>query len=1035
MTKTQKSGTTANSAGAAASPPAVSPPIEDLPLPRVRNASANSTLYPMTSITGTDVIITAAVASGVEITVYWAVLGQEHAPLFTAKAEGNGSADVHVPVPAWVVGFCIGKTTTIWYRTPTQSSLRLELTVEVIKPEEMPKPEFLDLTPNGSDRWLDMKEFYGNARIKLCGWPFIADGQLLWVEASSNEHLTPRRFHWILENHRVTEVESQKGFCFVLEILREWLANNVDWSSVTIQAGVTYDGAPGTPPKDPSISHLPENAHEFQRTTTVLRLGNPALRLLPPTLREATYIEGQGYVLNPVNTVNGAHLIVAYDGISPGHKVCVNIKGAPGPGSPELACKVVQSGQTSVVFDVPPSAISANFDNTFVASYTVLSGDVLWPSPELPVKVLALTDLEGIDVDERTGDKLCLNTFTGDATARVARWDYAAPGPGQTCWLHIVGEYEDGRLFHWTILEAEPVKPEWVSGGVSALLSREQLEALADCHEFKLCFAVDFRGSEVLANAVAFRPLTLHMVQASLVLQPPSVLEAVGNVLTIWNGRAGVTARVGYKRISRHHKVCLTWDRGDGTSLSLGPEPGDSDLGHVDFKIPREEVIRAAGKAIPISYSVTSACQQASSGTLELEVSIPVLARRPALRVHQAACPPGQRCYLDLGTFEGDINVFVKDPGEDIEKAWWFILEDQIAYMTCTGPAEDGSPHTISIMHKEPIKLDDLNRLSRTVLREEFERFKDGAELTLRFKCTTDQSQLESDAHEFQTLTLLFKKAIALPAPHVPEANDGVLDFLQLCCEKDAHLVVNPWTRIATDNQVSLSCTGSTVGGGQHSVELLRERPVTPSEVQYGLNIAITNAQLASFANGSEITLQLNVRFPNDALRPFDPVSLKLIKSRQIIERFDGQPNKLLKSGESIRLSTMTITMVQLAAHARGGIYTYGTVGDFMSGPAFGLCIDANGSIIPAQITRFAFIVPCACLRFAYVHLDGKATVRFYGESGALMETRIVDSAKGGRHQWVEFKAGKGKLLASFEVEVGEHGYLDNFTMCSVVDA
>ncbi|MBO0496369.1 hypothetical protein [Pseudomonas sp. Marseille-Q1929] len=721
-------------------------PVNNLPLPQVLHSTANSTLPPMSSTAGTAVIITAAAASGAQINVFWAIKGQEANPVFTTKAQGNGSAGVEVPIPAWVVGYCIAKTLTIWYQVGNDSSLRLELTVEVIDPNDMLKPVFTDLVFFQGSWWLDMAKFPGNAGVELCAWPFIAAGQRLWVEAVGNEHLSPRRFYWILENHVVAEEEAQQGFCFLLEILREWLAENQDWSSVTVHAGVTYDGAHGTPPEDPAISHIPANAHEIPRATANLRLGEPELNLLPPKLREAVYVEGQGYVLNPALTVDGGHIEVTYDRMKPGDHVCVRFEGTPGQGSPVLVCQDVQDGETKLVFPVPASAFSANFGRAVVLSYTVLR-DHLWPSQKLTVQVLELVGLSGIDVEEKTDGKLCLNNFSGPANATVAQWDYIAPG--QICWMWIVGKSEDGTAIYRDILVAEPLKPEWVTDGVSTELARAELEKLADCEVFDIHFAVNFQGLADKAEAIAFRPLQLQMIQAELVLLAPSVREAIGNHLTVWNGRNGVTVRVEYDRMSPHHTITLCWEQA-GVCLALGSKPGNITPGYVDFLIPREAVIHGIGKTVPIRFSVSSRCKQQTSPDLELEISVPV--RLPTPAVTEATPYATQGGILDLRTFVGDARITVEK--------WWFMLLGQIGWLKCIGTADaSGSPHTINVAIAEPITASDLSDgLEKLLPRAELEKLRNETSLVIEYKVTPDVGGVLTRAIAFPALNLQFRK-------------------------------------------------------------------------------------------------------------------------------------------------------------------------------------------------------------------------------------------------------------------------------------
>ncbi|CRM26203.1 hypothetical protein [Pseudomonas sp. 24 E 1] len=722
-------------------------PANQYLLPTVKNATTNNTLYPIDATAGTTVTCPSAIPAGTQITLSVAIKGQEANPVFTAMTQGTGAPNVEVNVPAWVIGYCIGLTVIIWYKTAVGESFRLELFIEVIKPDDMPVPRFTDLSFIDGSWWLDMATFPGDAGVELCDLPFIAAGQRIWFEAVGNEHHAQPRFFWILENHVVTEEEAQSGFCFLLGILRAWLAENDDYSSVTTGAGIIYSDAEATAPEDPRISRLPGNAQLSRRATANLRVREPELTLYAPTIREAVYVEGKGYLINPANTVNGAHVVVAYDGIKPGDKVCVELAGTPGPGTPVLACQVVQQGETSLLFGVPASAISANFGKPIKVSYTVLRGSV-WPSSELLARVLEPTGLSGIDVDEKTGGKICLNTFPGDATVRVSIWDYIALG--QTVCLWITGELGDGSPFHWDILTAETVKSEWVTAGVSAALIRDELEKLADCQVFQIHFSVSFSGSTQMEDAIAFLPLSLEMVQKDLELVAPSVREAVGNLLTVWNGRDGVTVRVAYDGMCDRHTIALCWEQAGGC-LALVPQPGDSVAGYVDFHIPRAAVIHGIGKTVPIRFSVVSRCKHATSPDLELEISVPVCLPTPV--VPQATPPATQGGILDLASFPGDASITVS--------AWWFALAGHHAWLKCTGTNKDGSPRTFYAVQGRRLTHDEvLNGLAAPLIRAELDGLKHDSSLTVTCLVASDGSEHESGATIFPALKLTIKRPL-----------------------------------------------------------------------------------------------------------------------------------------------------------------------------------------------------------------------------------------------------------------------------------
>lgn len=128
-----------------------------------------------------------------------------------------------------------------------------------------------------------------------------------------------------------------------------------------------------------------------------------------------------------------------------------------------------------MVFPIPASAISANLCQKISVSYNVSRAcGGSWESPVKEVQVLDLSGLPSPAVEQATGSTLDLNTFGGDATAMVATWFYLALG--QPCWLWVTGELEDGSPYRFEVLEGQAVTEEWLAGGVTAALARNELQ-------------------------------------------------------------------------------------------------------------------------------------------------------------------------------------------------------------------------------------------------------------------------------------------------------------------------------------------------------------------------------------------------------------------------------------------------------------------------------------------------------------------------------------------------------------------------------
>ncbi|MEX5594641.1 carbohydrate binding domain-containing protein [Pseudomonas orientalis] len=754
---------------AAKSPPAVE---AELPYAIIEHTANNSLLYPIDAIDGTTATLTLP-ANATNVMFYMAVKDQDQ-PSFEPISVENGVNVVDIPA-RWI-SYCIGHTVLIKYTANAAGraleSLTLELEIQQIREEHLvvSRPVFTHAKEEWSTWYLRMQEFTGDEIVAIKAWPMIQPGQRLFVVVAGNQHVAPYRFAWVAKDHVVQEHEAHPDHVFRFTLSRGWLSRLDDYSAITAHLGVIWDTtAPVYPePGDPLLENpLPVNAEDFHLRTTSLLQVDPAQELNPPYLRESVELPPGEWQLNPVNTVNGGHAIVSYAGMFENDHVCAYASG-PGYGPVALGCKDVNEGQTSLSFDVAPLVIAALFNKTMVLNYSVQFNHYQpQSSPDRRVHVLA-PRLTLPCIEEATVGIVDLGTFSGNATAVVPVWDYAKED--EWCWMWVIGTREDGSNYRFDVLQDQPLTAQWLANGVDTPIPRYELKKLADCTSFELHFAASFDGKRNRATAIEFPMQVFSISQEDLVLNAPTVTEAVGNDLTPWNGRNGVHVEVDYAGINPDHTLTANWHRPDGSLWPQLSQPG-STSGPVIFEFPRHAVIESIGKTVPITYTVVNACKQQTSNALELRIAKPLMTRRPHPMVRQAT-PQQQNGIVDLRTFDGDAEVFVKNNDPDSELAWWFILAGQIAYMTCTGTGEDGRPYSTTIMHKEPVQVEDLSELSRMIPRAELEKFKDKTDLEFTFKCTTDESPVESDALEFQSLKLQFRKRYRQMA----DFNSGTLE-------------------------------------------------------------------------------------------------------------------------------------------------------------------------------------------------------------------------------------------------------------------
>ncbi|VVO24727.1 hypothetical protein PS834_04499 [Pseudomonas fluorescens] len=696
--------------------------VVELPAPVLVEAQGQSHIDPLKLLEGATV---RACYDGMseedQIALWWLTTPNNYVDIGSQQGVEAGCIDFHVP-PEYI-GMRLDNF-AIFYYSVTRNGQELpgssQGQVRISLPSNLPEPQVLQ----ASSGTLDLGQLCCDdpVTVYVAPWPFIDTIQLcrLYVGGINPDG---SKFRWSpFDDEPITEEDVRNGWSRTLS--RAELARLKHDSELYLAFSVQF---------------LPGQSRPVYRLFPSLLLNlliEPHLELSAPHLQESVDCGADGWMLNPVNTVTGAHLQVAYDRMCPGDRVCPTVTGTPGAGSPVLECRTVGKGESSVVFQIPPSAISANLEATVSFFYSVSrSCGGSWQSPSREVSILDISGLPKPVVEQATGNVLDLNTFAGDASATVIPWPYVALG--QATWLWVTGELKDGSPYSFEVLSGEALTEEWLSGGVNTPLPRHELQKLADCSDIEVHFAVNFNGQVDRESAKVFRRLVLHITQKDLDLKAPSVREAVDGQLTIWNGRDGVTVRVEYEGISAHHLINVQWVRGDGTILPLEPKPGNNEPGYVDFAIPREAVIQDAGRTVLIVYTVTNPCKLASSQALRLQISVPV--RLPTPEVPQAT-----NGILDLQTFEGGARLTVQ--------VWWFILTGQRVWLKCTGTKKDGSEYTFYLL--QGTLLQNTDGLAELISREQLGLLKHGTRLRVTCTVATDDWDTESKGIQFPVLDL-----------------------------------------------------------------------------------------------------------------------------------------------------------------------------------------------------------------------------------------------------------------------------------------
>lgn len=672
------------------------------------------------------------------------------------------------PIPLNYLTKTMGFTLVVWYEGTVDGKAAVSLVKEVginfysTESSRALAPRLTDEKIFQNTPTYDMHDHEGDENVDIPLPDLAQPGDKIYCTVVTEQFSGKPAFYTVTYGYSLTENDIASSKTLSFPIARGWLARQKPlYESITCQAAWITSGLEAKPPAEvenpDEETRLPANALQIQYRRTAAFIGDQKLEnMTPPHLRQSAFFEDK-WCLNPALTKNGADVDAVNLETYVGDQICFTLSG-PGYETKQLGCVVIKNDGDLASVKLLACDIACFFNQSMMLSYTVQfpSSAEPQPSPERVVSVFVPQFPRPV-IEEATDGKLDLRTFLEkDASAFVPVWDYVQCS--NACWMWITGKGEDDSDHRFDILTKEPVTREWMTGGVKATIPRAVLQKLADCSDFALHFAASFCDNDDLADAYEFPAKMFHIVQEDLILPLPTVREAVGDQLTLWNGRDGVTVRVEYERISHHHKISIQWIKADGTPLTLAPQMGNSDPGYVDFAVPREAVIHGAGKTILISYTVTSACKLAPSKPLALKISLPT--RLPTPVVPEATPPATQGGTLDLRTFIGDATITVND--QNFDKAWWFALQGQRVWLRGVGTLKSGATHTINVYAGKVVTASEVTAgLKEALKREnELELLRDASTLTFTCKVTTDGSPHESQAVVFPTLVLTVRSPL-----------------------------------------------------------------------------------------------------------------------------------------------------------------------------------------------------------------------------------------------------------------------------------
>ncbi|MEX6662567.1 hypothetical protein [Pseudomonas sp. W2-17] len=203
-----------------------------LPLPAVLEATAG-VLVPISVINGVTV----------QISYPNPLLSDVIALLWNGKGDAvlwqDGAATITFTVPPAEIGPVVGKTIDVQYAvrrgTLWSPSPALKLNVLPLMEGDFKMPKVTQAT-DGTLGVLDLSTFTGDAEIIIEPWPFIKEGQRVWLDMTDGTATYP-----ILDKHQVAPGEDTRGISSLIS--RANLDQFPDIATIEFPAKVQLDGS------------------------------------------------------------------------------------------------------------------------------------------------------------------------------------------------------------------------------------------------------------------------------------------------------------------------------------------------------------------------------------------------------------------------------------------------------------------------------------------------------------------------------------------------------------------------------------------------------------------------------------------------------------------------------------------------------------------------------------------------------------------------------------------------------------------------
>ncbi|MDC6382109.1 hypothetical protein BW687_018245 [Pseudomonas graminis] len=217
--------------------------IGELPAPSVLQASAG-VLDPIDALTGATVQVSyASMEAQDSVSMAWLGTPGPGTPADQEKP-GSASGQVDFTVPATVVGANIGRDISVFYRVKRyiaekQSDLTLLRVLPFGNPErDLPHPAITQA--DSQTLTLNLATFTGNGTATVAKWPFILEGQRVWLRLEGETGSGGMHSITLLDSAVLTSAQASAGLS--LSVPRAELEKLGQDTRVTVICNVAFDG-------------------------------------------------------------------------------------------------------------------------------------------------------------------------------------------------------------------------------------------------------------------------------------------------------------------------------------------------------------------------------------------------------------------------------------------------------------------------------------------------------------------------------------------------------------------------------------------------------------------------------------------------------------------------------------------------------------------------------------------------------------------------------------------------------------------------